>query len=362
VDNVCHTLMGAAFGEAGLKQRTRYGNATLMIASNLPDLDVLVFLTDTSSLPFRRGWTHGVVAQVLLPIALTASVWLAAWTAVRIGTRIPFPLRPPHSGPRRADARQKYTGKPAKRLRGISRAEPLGWFDRRGGAARSAVPLRLGWVWALSCVGVYTHVFLDFLNNYGIRLLAPFDWRWFYGDAVFIVDPWLWLGLGAGVWLARRYRLVAPARASLLFAAGYVTAMLVSSQAARTVVADVWRETRGTEPRALMVGPLPLTPFTRAVIVDAGDRYEAGTFRWWPTGILFESEAVPKNDGDPAVAAARAQARTIREFLVWSRFPFWTTEAVDGGTRVTVRDMRFFSAGRQFSASTTVPARPIGSD
>src|SRR5688572_20546197 len=39
MDNVCHTLVGAALGEAGLKQRTRYGNVTLMIAANLPDID-----------------------------------------------------------------------------------------------------------------------------------------------------------------------------------------------------------------------------------------------------------------------------------------------------------------------------------
>ena len=63
MDNLCHTLVGAAIGEAGLKQRTRYGNATLMIAANLPDLDVLSFLTGVNPISFRRGWTHGVLAQ-----------------------------------------------------------------------------------------------------------------------------------------------------------------------------------------------------------------------------------------------------------------------------------------------------------
>ncbi len=45
MDNLCHTLVGAAIGEAGLKIRTRFGNPALMIAANLPDLDVLVFAT-----------------------------------------------------------------------------------------------------------------------------------------------------------------------------------------------------------------------------------------------------------------------------------------------------------------------------
>jgi inner membrane protein len=306
VDNLCHTLVGAAFGEAGLKTRTRYGNATLMVASNLPDVDVLVFFSDTSLLAFRRGWTHGIAAQLLLPLALTGVVWAA------------------------------------------------GRVSSRGGVHDEGKPLRAGWLLLLSYVGVTTHVLLDYLNNYGIRLLAPFDWRWFYGDAVFIIDPWLWLALGAGIWMARRSRTPLPARASLVFAACYVTALLLSARAARGIVAEVWRESRGTEPRALMVGPVPVTPFSRAIIVDAGDRYETGTFSWWPTGVTFDRESVPKNDRVPLVTVARAESAPIREFLVWSRFPFWRIEPADTGTRVTVADMRFMAGGRRFGASTSV--------
>src|SRR5687767_3287309 len=95
VDNVCHTLVGAAFGQAGLRRCTRYGTATLMIASNIPDLDVLVFFSGTPSLSFRRGWTHGVLAQLLLPVLLTAVVWVAGrWRgAAGRGEEDP-PLRP----------------------------------------------------------------------------------------------------------------------------------------------------------------------------------------------------------------------------------------------------------------------------
>src|SRR5215471_3002662 len=76
MDNVCHTLIGAALGEAGLKKLTRYGSATLMIASNLPDIDVAVFAAPSvPSVSFRRGWTHGIAGQALLPIALAALVF-----------------------------------------------------------------------------------------------------------------------------------------------------------------------------------------------------------------------------------------------------------------------------------------------
>lgn len=217
--------------------------------------------------------------------------------------------------------------------------------------------MHAGWLLLLSYVGVYSHVFLDFLNNYGVRLLSPFDWRWFYGDAAFIADVWMWLALGVGVWLTRRQRRWGPSRAALAFVSCYIAAMLVSAQAARAVVADTWREVSGIAPRALMVGPLPFTPFTRVVIIDAGDRYETGVFRWWPTGVGFDDGPIMKNAGHPLVKRARAQEPQIREFLVWARFPFWTITPEPGGTRVTVGDVRFMSRSfrrANFQASTLI--------
>jgi len=74
MDNVCHTLVGAALAEAGLKRRTAYASVTLLLAANIPDVDVFVFATDIPGVSFRRGWTHGVVAQALLPIGLTLAM------------------------------------------------------------------------------------------------------------------------------------------------------------------------------------------------------------------------------------------------------------------------------------------------
>jgi inner membrane protein len=302
LDNLCHTLAGAAIGEAGLKTRTRFGNAALMVSANLPDIDVLVFLTDTSSVSFRRGWTHGVIAQIALPIVLTAVLWLV------------HRLRPP---------------------------------------GREAPPFRAGWLLALAYVGVYSHVLMDLLNNYGVRLLAPFDWRWFYGDSVFIIDLVLWLSLGLGVWFARRRRRAAFARRGLAVAVCYVLVMVVSARAARAIVVDAWRDRQGSEPRAVMVGPRPVTPFTRDVIVDAGDRYESGTFSWWTRGVAWQPEPIPKNSERPEVAVAR-EDRRVREFLNWSRFPFWEIHADGDAARVVARDMRFMALGRQFAVETQV--------
>lgn len=302
MDNLCHTLVGAACGEAGLKRRSRFGAATLMIAANLPDIDVLVFATDVPAVSFRRGWTHGLLAQALLPLALTAVVM----AAVRL------------------------------------------WRPREG-----APPPRAGWTLLLACIGVLSHVALDLLNPYGLRILAPFDWRWWYGDVLFIIDPWLWLLLGGGIWLARR-RGPAAAWHALALAGVYILSMTINARLARAIVIDEWRRTRGGEPSSLMVGPVPLTPFRKQIIVDNGIGYETGVFRWFPAEVAFDPDVVPKNDADRRVARAR-DAPHIRGFLVWSRFPFWIMEPVAGGTRVTVSDLRFTGRGSPFVQSLVVP-------
>jgi inner membrane protein len=286
-----------------------------MISANIPDVDVLVFATGTPPVSFRRGITHGVVAQVLLPIVLTAIFMVAA------------KLRPP-----------------------------------RGDDDRP--PLRPAWLLLLSFAGVYSHVFLDLLNNYGVRLLTPFSWRWFYGDSVFIIDPWLWLMLGVGIWLTRRRQVRTPVRGALIFATAYIVLMVVSARTARGVVERVWHDMQRASPVALMVGPVPITPFTREVIVDAGDHYETGTFSWWsrlregdvgqaPT-LTMSPERIPKNDDKPEVALAR-EAPNVRAFLVWSRFPYWTLTPEGQNVRVSVFDMRFAGGGRGFSQSVVVP-------
>ena len=306
MDNVCHTLVGAALAESGLKRQSRLATATLLVAANLPDIDVGVFLTSVPSVAFRRGWTHGVLAQALLPpLLVLVMMWLA----------------------------RRRTGPPE--------------------------PVRPGWLLLLAYLGVFSHVGLDWLNNYGVRLLMPVSARWFYGDTLFIVDPWMWLMLGLGVWLSRRTGTTRAARRSLALATLYIALMLMGTRGARAAVTTAWIERHGAPPVALMVGPRAVTPLSRDIIVDAGDRYVTGTFAWWPTRVAFDADEVPKRDSDPAVAVARTTP-DVAPFLVWSRFPVWEVQHGQDGTQVTVSDLRFGAVrrvigGARFEAGTTLP-------
>ena len=86
MDNLAHSLAGAALGEAGLKKKTGLGMATVIIAANLPDVDALGLLFG-ENLAWRRGWTHGPIAMLVLPpLLVSAMVLFDAWQARR-GTR-----------------------------------------------------------------------------------------------------------------------------------------------------------------------------------------------------------------------------------------------------------------------------------
>ncbi len=292
MDNLCHTLAGAAMGEAGLKDGTRFGNATLMIAANLPDIDVLAFATSTPAVTFRRGWTHGALAVAVLPLALAG--FLMLWDRWR-------PQRRP-GGP----------------------------------------PARFGMLLLLSYVGVGSHVLLDLLNNYGVRLLMPFSGRWFYGDTLFIVDIWLWLILGIGVWMSWKRRVPAPARRALVAAGIYIFLMFTSARVSRQMVLNAWIEKWGGPPRAWMVGPVPVTPFSKAIIVDAGNHFETGRFSWFGTPVRFDPERLPSRAEDPPVVKAARDPR-MKAVLGWARFPYFEVTPVSGGHEVTLTDLRFGS-------------------
>jgi inner membrane protein len=309
MDNLCHTLAGAALGEAGLKRRTALGTATLMIASNLPDIDVAVFATDTLAMSFRRGWTHGVLALAILPAIFAGVMWY--WDR---------------------------------------------W--RRGETARP--PVHLKGLLLLSYVGTWLHVFMDWLNSYVVRLLKPFSDRWFYGDALYIIDPILYVVFGGAIVLSRvaaRRGDAEPwrwARRGLAVAAIYAVVMLTSNWWARAEV-QTGLERAGRAGARFMVTPVFAKPLTREVIVDVGERYEKG-FLWFAPFPRFRPAGygVATNFSDPAVIEATGNAR-MRAFLMWSRFPFFVVERGGDGTRVFVNDYRYSGpSGRDGWATQSV--------
>jgi len=296
-----------------------------MVAANIPDVDGILYWMGASASAYglRRGWTHGVLATALWPFVLTGVV--LAWDR---------------------------------------------WVRRR--RHPDAEPVRPRALLWLALLGVATHPLLDYLNTYGVRWLMPFRDAWAYGDALFIVDPWGWLALGAGVWWsARRWRRGAsgagrPARWALALATAYVAAMFAGGAAARSA-AKVEIERSGARVRRIMAGPLPVNPFSRQIVADVGDRYVVGLVELLPRPRFTVDVMSPilKGAEQPRVAEASRTPQGV-SFLRWARFPYFVVERAGGATVVRIVDARYtLDPEARFGAlPVTVPAAipsPAGS-
>lgn len=252
------------------------------------------------SLAWRRGWTHGPIALAVLPIFLVVA--LVAFDR---------------------------------------------WQGARGTRPRARDPVRAGWLLALAYIDILSHPLLDLLNTYGVRFLMPFSERWFYGDALFIIDIWVWGALAFGVLASRRrerrgdIRPTRPAIVAISAVAAYAAAMAVSSVWAEGYVT---RElvARGTRPDAVLASPVPINPFRRRIVFHTGDAIGFGDFRWTPAPALtLEPELIPTNMADPLVAAAAARDLRVSDFLSWSRLPFAEVRHGVDGAHVTIGDARY---------------------
>lgn len=295
MDNICHTLVGAALGRTGLGRRTALGPSTMMIGANFPDIDI-VAAPFGRAIEFRRGWTHGVLALVVLPFVLAGITLL--WDRYRRRPRDP--------------------------------------------GAHPAVPREL---LLLSTLSIWTHPALDWMNSYGLRWLMPFDGRWFYGDSLFIIDPFLLVMLGAGVWVSRRRDRDArrnperPARLAVAAAAGYIVMMMVLQNVAERT-ARIELAGTGFDRQKLVVTAFPGVPLWWRVHADDGERYRVGRVHAFERSLAMDPGALEKNANDPAVRLAMTHD-SAQGFLDWARLPFYRVERTPWGATVRMTDARY---------------------
>lgn len=152
MDNLTHSLVGLAAAKAGLERLSPGATVVCVLAANAPDSDILATLGGRwFYLEHHRGITHSIIGTLALAFLLPVIFYYGDWLIAR-------------------------------------------WRGRQ----RS---VRFMGLLLASVLMSFSHPLLDWTNNYGVRPFLPWNGRWFYGDLVFIVDPWIWLVVGGAVFL-----------------------------------------------------------------------------------------------------------------------------------------------------------------
>ena len=338
MDNLTHTLFALTLARTPLRRAGAGTTATLVIASNVPDIDVLSAVGGTAAyLRWHRGPTHGLLGIVGLGALVGASVWI------------------------------------------LQRA------SRRSADHQAAAPLHL--LLAIGIIGALGHVLMDLPTSYGTRLLSPFAWSWFAADWVPIVDIYLLALLAAGLAFGSRSDEARRRNAALvlaLMAANYGLRAAAHRQALLDVprafgpllppscdpavsdrlAIDRWPRSRATtsvdQPgRRCLVQTVALptftSPFQWRVVAELADAYEIGDvdlfdarFRVPPqqAEVLWRTTVRLPNAWTPAVWTA-ATTDVGRRFLGFARLPAARSlVAPDGTTTVRWIDVRFTRGAR----------------
>ena len=296
---------------AGLNRKSTLATATLVLAAEAPDLDVLAnFGGRISGFEHHRGITHTFVGIPLVAAFVVLVLYL---------------------GYHCFGHRRGASGKPAPR-----------WGT-------------LFWLAGLACV---SHILLDFTNNYGVRPWEPFSYRWYSWDIVYIVEPVLWMILAGALLLPSLFRLIASemhsgSRAPVPHGrAMAVSALLLVGvfwglrdyQHRRAIAALQALTYQGEIPVRVSAYPYYVNPFRWYGVAETNHFYSTMEVNSFTPEVDPQSRATVrfKPEQTPVVLAAE-QSRLGRVFLDWGKYPLTETERLgpDEGFVVRFYDLRF---------------------
>jgi inner membrane protein len=299
MDNLTHTAVGLFLSRIGLGRWSARGAAIVVIAANIPDIDVLTLAGGPLNyLHYHRHLTHSLAAMPVMALASVAIV--------------------------------RFAGR-----------KPVRW------AAAFFAAL----------IAVASHLLLDWTNVYGIRLLLPFSGEWLRADTTGVIDLWILAVIAIGIAGPFLARLVGseissgPARDrhhgrgfawfALLFILVYDCGR--GALHARAVASLGTHLYDDAPPLRVAALPDAANPFKWRGIVETADSYAIQDLNLANQAAAERPAFFHKPAPDPAITAAGATL-PFQEFTRFSQFPLWRVTpnpAVENGRIVEAFDMRF---------------------
>jgi inner membrane protein len=345
MENLTHSLIGATLSELFVPRSASPAKRGFfftvgVVAANLPDADLLYTRITPPPLGYllhHRGHTHTFVGIAVLGLAFGALLLIPR---VRRGL---------------ADCQGRF--------------------------------------WGLIACALLSHIVADGWNSYGVHPFWPFDNRWYYSDAIYIYEPWLWvifgvtvamntharstkfalsalllalplamtglriispvllgtLAVGAAAWAVATVRVSSVRRAgtSLAVAALFVTGMFALSRLARAKIGPSLADTPRGEMVDAIMNPRTANPLCWTTIVVERNReadaytLRRGTISIVPGGCssLWEHAWAPADTQSlSGLRALSASNCRVNAWLRFGRAPY-----VRGGR---IADHRFGGAGQ----------------
>ncbi len=321
MEPLTHLLTGACMARAGLNRKSALATATLVLAAEAPDLDIVTgFGGRVFAFAHHRGITHTFVGVPLVATLVVSGLY--------VGHRL--------------------------------------WHRRDSDRLRTEGPPRWGVLWLLACLAALSHILLDFTNSYGVRPFEPFSYRWYSWDIAFIVEPILWIILLGGLILPLLFGLVdSEIGARPKRPRGRVGAIVALALVAifwgvrdyehrRAVSAMESLTYRGEDTTRTSAYPYMMNPFKWFGVVETRDFFQTMDVDSRAPEVDPQDQArlVRKHEETPITLAAK-KSYLGRVFLDWAQYPMLDVEELQSpqsGYLVRFHDLRFAYPGRASSA------------
>jgi inner membrane protein len=323
LEPVTHFLFGAAMGRAGLNRKTALATATLTLAAEAADLDVLSrFGGSAFGLNHHRGFTHSFLGVPLVAAVVVGFIYLLS------------------------------------RLRGRKTRNPN-------------LPPRWGLLFAYACLAGLSHILLDLTTNYGVRPFWPFSERWYSWDIVFIVEPVLLVVLTLGLILPALFSLIneeigARNKGSRATPTGKLAATLAllavfaywglrDYEHRRAVAALQSRNYQGANPLRVSAYPYMTNPFRWHGVAETPNFFATMDVDSLSPEVDPEAQMqIRHKPEETPVSLAAKKTYLGRVYLSWAQYPVTETEQlqndpVDNARATYVvrfRDLRYDYPGR----------------
>jgi inner membrane protein len=325
MEPVTHFLFGAAMGRAGLNRKTALATATLTLAAEAADLDVLSrFGGSAFGLNHHRGFTHSFLGVPLVAAAVVGFIYLL-W-----------------------------------RLRGRKTRNPN-------------LPPRWGLLFAYACLAGLSHILLDYTTAYGVRPFWPYSERWISWDIVFIVEPVLLIVLTLGLIVPALFSLIneeigargkgTPAgrlAATIALTAVFAYWGLRDYEHRRALAALQARNYQGADAIRVSAYPYWVNPFRWYGVVETPNFFatmDVDSLNFNSASPEVDPEAqmqIQYKPEETPVTLAAKKTYLGRVYLSWAQYPVTETEELANHTSenagaayvVRFRDLRYDYPGR----------------